>query len=152
MSDGKKTEERLYYLSPRPGNCHVNQNISRVLITGDATEGCFSIVEQSLSPGTIGDRHMHTRESHSVEIVQGKMLIIFDSEVVELFPGDILHIPSFVWHRFEIESEATVARIILAPAGFEKYFSEVSLGNELSDNEIERKFGVVTNNHPEDVS
>ena len=115
--------------------------VRNVLVAGEETNGVFSIVEQILPKGKISDRHMHTQEGHSVDVIYGEVLISIEDEIQKLSEGDFIYIPPNVWHEFKI-FEDTRIRVITFPAGLEHYFKEIESQPVEEHDKITEKYGM----------
>src|SRR5215217_2452240 len=100
----------------------------RFLIDGAASGGGFSLVEHPMSPRALGaPLHRHAREDEYSYVLQGRMGALLGEHVVEAGPGDLVFKPRNQWHTFWNAGDEP-ARIleIIAPAGFERFFEELS--------------------------
>ena len=71
--------------------------------------------------------HMHTREDEYSFVLQGRMGALLGDDVVEAGPGDLVFKPRNQWHTFwNAGDEPCRILEIIAPAGFEDFFRELS--------------------------
>jgi gentisate 1,2-dioxygenase len=71
--------------------------------------------------------HLHTREDEYSYVLEGRMGALLGDEVVEAGPGDLVHKPRNQWHTFwNASDEPTRILEIISPAGFERFFRELS--------------------------
>lgn len=70
--------------------------------------------------------HRHTNEDEYSYVIEGSVGALLGDEVLVGSPGDLIFKPRNQWHTFWNAGD-TPARIleIIAPAGFEQYFSEL---------------------------
>ena len=103
----------------------------RFMIDGVDTDQGFSLVEHPMPPRALAaPLHRHTREDEYSFVLEGRMGALLGEEVLEASPGDLVYKPRDQWHTFWNAGDEP-ARIleIIAPAGFERFFSElVDLG------------------------
>ena len=103
----------------------------RFMIDGADTDQGFSLVEHPMPPRALAaPMHRHTREDEYSFVLEGRMGALLGEEVLEAGPGDLVYKPRDQWHTFWNAGDEP-ARIleIIAPAGFERFFSElVDLG------------------------
>jgi quercetin dioxygenase-like cupin family protein len=103
----------------------------RFMIEGSDSGGTFALVEHPLSARALGaPLHRHTREDEYTYVISGRVGALLGDQVVDAGPGDLIFKPRHQWHTFwnAADEPARVLEII-APAGFERYFSElVALG------------------------
>jgi mannose-6-phosphate isomerase-like protein (cupin superfamily) len=100
----------------------------RFMIDGDETDQGFSLVEHPMSPRALAaPLHLHTREDEYSYVLEGKMGALLGDEVVTAEAGDLVFKPRNQWHTFwNAGDEPCRILEILAPAGFEKFFEELS--------------------------
>ena len=100
----------------------------RFMIDGDEAGDRFSLVEHPMSPRALAaPLHMHTREDEYSFVLQGRMGALLGDDVVEAGPGDLVFKPRNQWHTFwNAGDEPCRILEIIAPAGFEDFFRELS--------------------------
>jgi mannose-6-phosphate isomerase-like protein (cupin superfamily) len=101
---------------------------ARFLIDGSETAERFSLVEHPMSPRALAaPLHLHTREDEYSYVLEGRMGALLGDEVVEAGPGDLVFKPRNQWHTFwNAGDEPCRILEIIAPAGFEDFFRELS--------------------------
>jgi len=100
----------------------------RFMIDGDETDGGFSLVEHPMSPRALAaPLHRHTHEDEYTFVLEGKVGALLGDDVLVAEAGDLVWKPRDQWHTFWNAGEEP-ARIleIIAPAGFERFFEELS--------------------------
>jgi mannose-6-phosphate isomerase-like protein (cupin superfamily) len=100
----------------------------RFMIDGDETDRGFSLVEHPMSPRALAaPLHKHNREDEYSYVLEGKLGALLGDEVLVAEPGDLVFKPRNQWHTFWNAGDEP-ARIleIIAPAGFERFFEELS--------------------------
>jgi mannose-6-phosphate isomerase-like protein (cupin superfamily) len=100
----------------------------RFMIDGLETGERFSLVEHPMSPRALAaPMHRHTREDEYSFVLQGRMGALLDDDVVEAGPGDLVFKPRNQWHTFwNAGDEPCRILEIISPAGFERFFQELS--------------------------
>jgi mannose-6-phosphate isomerase-like protein (cupin superfamily) len=100
----------------------------RFMIDGDETDRGFSLVEHPMSPRALAaPLHKHNREDEYSYVLEGRMGALLGDEVVEAGPGDLVFKPRDQWHTFwNAGDEPCRILEIIAPAGFEDFFRELS--------------------------
>jgi mannose-6-phosphate isomerase-like protein (cupin superfamily) len=100
----------------------------RFMVDGAETDGGFSLVEHPMSPRALAaPLHMHTREDEYSFVLEGRMGALLGDDVVEAGPGDLVFKPRDQWHTFwNAGDEPCRILEIIAPAGFERFFEELS--------------------------
>ena len=100
----------------------------RFMIDGPETAQRFSLVEHPMSPRALAaPLHLHTREDEYSFVLEGRMGALLGDDVVEAGPGDLVFKPRDQWHTFwNAGDEPCRILEIIAPAGFESFFRELS--------------------------
>jgi mannose-6-phosphate isomerase-like protein (cupin superfamily) len=100
----------------------------RFMIDGADAGERFSLVEHPMSPRALAaPLHLHTREDEYSYVLQGRMGALLGDQVVEAGPGDLVFKPRDQWHTFwNAGDEPCRILEIIAPAGFEDFFRELS--------------------------
>ena len=100
----------------------------RFLIDGPDAAERFSLVEHPMSPRALAaPLHRHTREDEYSYVLEGRMGALLGDEVVEAGPGDLVFKPRNQWHTFwNAGDEPCRILEIISPAGFERFFQELS--------------------------
>jgi mannose-6-phosphate isomerase-like protein (cupin superfamily) len=100
----------------------------RFMIDGEEAGGDFALVEHPMSARALAaPLHRHSREDEYSYVLQGRMGALLGDEVVEAGPGDLVFKPRNQWHTFwNAGDEPCRILEIIAPAGFEHFFHELS--------------------------
>jgi mannose-6-phosphate isomerase-like protein (cupin superfamily) len=100
----------------------------RFMIDGLEADERFSLVEHPMSPRALAaPLHLHTREDEYSFVLEGRMGALLGDEVVEAGPGDLVFKPRNQWHTFwNAGDEPCRILEIISPAGFERFFREIS--------------------------
>jgi mannose-6-phosphate isomerase-like protein (cupin superfamily) len=100
----------------------------RFMIDGDETDRGFSLVEHPMSPRALAaPLHKHNREDEYSYVLEGRMGALLGDEVLEAGRGDLVFKPRNQWHTFwNAGDEPCRILEIIAPAGFERFFEEIS--------------------------
>src|SRR5436190_19774151 len=116
-------------IGPTDGESVSLQTIGvRFMIPGADTDSRYSLVEHPMPPrGLAAPLHRHNREDEYSFVLEGRMGALLGDDVVEAGPGDLGPKPRGQWHTFWNAGDEP-ARIleIIAPAGFERFFGELS--------------------------
>ncbi len=102
----------------------------RFMVDGEQSGGGFSLVEHPMSPRALAaPLHRHSREDEYSFVIEGRMGALLGDEVLEAGPGDLVFKPRDQWHTFwNAGDEPCRILEIISPAGFERYFEELSDG------------------------
>jgi mannose-6-phosphate isomerase-like protein (cupin superfamily) len=100
----------------------------RFMIDGAEAGERLSLVEHPMSPRALAaPLHLHTREDEYSYVLEGRMGALLGDEVVEAGPGDLVFKPRNQWHTFwNAGDEPCRILEIISPAGFERFFRELS--------------------------
>lgn len=119
--------------------------------TGDS----FSVVELTITPGSIVVPHTHTREDEVSFVIEGEIGVKIGDQVFTATSGAYVFKPRNVPHTFwnaGTENARTIEMI--TPPGFANYFEELSAiipkvgaPDKAKEAELDRKYGL--SNHPE---
>jgi quercetin dioxygenase-like cupin family protein len=93
-----------------------------VHITGEETEGRFSLIEFLMPPDDMTPLHIHRRDSQTTYVLEGEVTIYLPDGSHVLGPGDCIHQPAGVPQTERVTSTHQ-ARVldINSPAGFERF-------------------------------
>jgi quercetin dioxygenase-like cupin family protein len=97
-------------------------------VTGEETNGKYSMWEAVVPPGGGPPPHIHSREEEAFYILEGEITFQVGEERFVAGPGTFANMPVGSLHSFRNESQTTARMIIsVAPAGLEKMFFEVGV-------------------------
>lgn len=100
----------------------------RFMIWGEEAGEHFALVVHPMSPRALAaPMHRHSREDEYSYALRGRLGALLGDEVVFAEPGDLVFKPRNQWHTFWNASDESASILeIIAPAGFEHFFSELS--------------------------
>ncbi|MBT8187807.1 MAG: quercetin 2,3-dioxygenase [Croceitalea sp.] len=95
-------------------------------LTGEDTNGMFTLIEEENEPGTGIPPHVHQNEDEVFKVVEGEMELTVGGKTTILKAGDLAFGPRGVPHSWRIVGD-TKAKVILSvfPAGIEHMFEEL---------------------------
>jgi quercetin dioxygenase-like cupin family protein len=96
------------------------------LTEGEDTGGQFSLVEVVARKGTEPPPHTHSREDEAYYVLEGEMAFRVGGKTIEAGPGDYVWLPRGVQHAPMVKTEQVRALVLIAPAGLEEAFKQVS--------------------------
>jgi mannose-6-phosphate isomerase-like protein (cupin superfamily) len=123
------TAARVKVVGPHDGKEGFLGSIGvRFMIDGPEAAERFSLVEHPMSPRALAaPLHRHTREDEYSYVLEGRMGALLGDDVVEAGPGDLVFKPRNQWHTFwNAGDEPCRILEIISPAGFERFFAELS--------------------------
>src|SRR5438445_4662526 len=116
-------------VGPRDGKAGFLGSIGvRFILGGGESGGGVALVEHPMSAHALAaPLHKHTLEDEYSYILTGRVGALLGDEVLEGGPGDLIFKPRNQWHTFWNAGDEP-ARIleVISPAGFERFFAELS--------------------------
>jgi quercetin dioxygenase-like cupin family protein len=104
---------------------YLNQLIT-FLATGQDTGEQFALLRVHAVQGAGEPAHVHTHEDEAIYLLAGEMTILVSGEELHARPGDIVTIPRGIEHALRHDSAEVTHLLHFSPAGFERYFHEMS--------------------------
>jgi quercetin dioxygenase-like cupin family protein len=100
---------------------------ARFMIGADQADGRFSLVEHPLAPRALGSPlHKHANEDEYSLVLDGRVGMQLDDQVVQTEPGDLVFKPRGQWHAFWNAGDEPARLLeVISPGGFETYFAEL---------------------------
>jgi quercetin dioxygenase-like cupin family protein len=98
--------------------------LCRVVVSGEATGGAFSIVEERARLGCMTPRHIHDREAETFIVLDGALEGWFEGSTTLVEAGSLMHLPAGREHAFRIASASAHFYTLITPAGFETFFPD----------------------------
>ena len=118
----------------------------RFMIYGDRSGGGLSLVEHPMPPRALAaPLHRHTQEDEYSVVLEGRVGALLGDDVVYGEPRDLIFKPRGEWHTFWNAGEEPARLLeIISPAGFERYFEELTeLPPELDRDERVNRIGAI---------
>ena len=106
--------------------------LCRTLLTGDATGGALSIVEERGRLGCVTPRHLHEREAETFVVLDGALEGWCEGERHLVEAGSLLHLPAGREHAFRVASARAHFYTLITPAGFESFFAATGVPTDRS--------------------
>ena len=100
----------------------------RFMVDGAASGGGFALVEHPMEARALAaPMHRHSREDEYSFVLEGRVGADLGGEIVYGEVGDLIFKPRGQWHTFWNAGDSPVRILeIISPAGFEKFFDEVT--------------------------
>lgn len=96
------------------------------LAEGKDTGGSFALVEALAPKGTEPPPHTHANEDEAYYLLEGEMTFWVGGRTIAAGPGDCVWLPRGVEHGFEAKTPQVKVLVLIAPAGLEEAFKQVS--------------------------
>jgi mannose-6-phosphate isomerase-like protein (cupin superfamily) len=98
-----------------------------VIVSGEATDGRFCVIDMYIPPGGGPPLHRHDFEETFI-LLEGEMEATFRGKKVLVRAGETVHIPANAPHRFHnVSSQPVRLFCVCSPAGQENFFMEVGV-------------------------
>ena len=100
-------------------------DVYRFVMTGDETDGRYTLLEATVLPGGGPPPHIHCREEETFYVLEGEITFQIGDEKSVCGPGTFVHVPIGNLHAFKNESnQAAKMLITFSPSGLERMFYE----------------------------
>jgi quercetin dioxygenase-like cupin family protein len=96
------------------------------LAIGDDTDGQFALLRVHGSQGDGPPPHYHVHEDETIYLLEGEMTVYAGGEELHVRPSDTVTIPRGIEHAVRHETAEVTYLLQFSPAGFERYFHEMS--------------------------
>ncbi|NAY91090.1 cupin domain-containing protein [Muricauda sp. JGD-17] len=101
-----------------------NQNIK---LTGEDTNGQYTLIEQNNQPGIGIPPHVHENEDEVFQVLSGQVEMSVGNNTTTLQAGDLIFCPKGVPHSWKVVGEENArAMLSIFPAGLEGMFAELA--------------------------
>lgn len=95
-------------------------------LTGEDTNGMFTLIEEVNPPGTMIPPHVHTKEDEIFKVLEGELEVTVGNETTVLKAGDLAFAPKNVPHTWKVVGDQDCKTILsVFPAGLEHMFEEL---------------------------
>jgi len=102
------------------------QNLITVKLTGEDTEGRFSLVEAIGARGDMPPLHVHHEDDETFIVLEGELSFHVGDAVHHGCAGSVLLAPRGVPHVYRVESEQARWLVLSSPAAFAEFVLEAS--------------------------
>jgi quercetin dioxygenase-like cupin family protein len=97
-------------------------------LTGDQTNGAFTVAETMVPPGGGPPPHVHGHEDETFALLAGEIGFIFGDQTLSGRAGDAITLPQGIPHTFHNFSDRPAKFLVAAaPSGFEHFIHEAGL-------------------------
>jgi mannose-6-phosphate isomerase-like protein (cupin superfamily) len=94
-------------------------------LTGEQSDGGFSMTEAVAFRATEPPLHIHTREDEAWYVLEGQMTVYVGDEALVVQTGSFAFAPRGLPHSFTVDIEPTRVLVFATPAGFEHFAAEM---------------------------
>ena len=96
-------------------------------VTGEQTNGAYSLAEVFVSPAGEVPLHAHSREDEAFYVLDGDITFEVGDETIEAGPGSFVFGPKGIPHRYTVNSATARVLMLFSPAGFENFIRATSV-------------------------
>jgi mannose-6-phosphate isomerase-like protein (cupin superfamily) len=99
-----------------------------VKISGDETQGRYSVWEIDVAPHNGPPLHKHSREDEAFYVLEGEFAFHYGSSKTKAGKGQFMYVPRGEFHTYRnIGSSVGKLLVIITPPQFEKFFEEIGM-------------------------
>jgi quercetin dioxygenase-like cupin family protein len=93
-------------------------------VTGEQSDGAFSLIEQHLPSGSLTPLHVQPHEDETFHVLEGRMTIHVDGDELTAGPGETVLVPRGTPHALRADAP-TRCLVLDVPAGHDRFFAAV---------------------------
>ena len=98
-----------------------------IKVTGEDTNGAFTLIEQDNEPGVGIPMHVHKNEDEIFKVLEGKVEMTIGENTIILESGDLIFCPKGIPHSWKVIGNVNAKAILsIYPSGLENMFEELS--------------------------
>jgi mannose-6-phosphate isomerase-like protein (cupin superfamily) len=95
-------------------------------VTGEQSNGAYTVVSQIIQPQNGPPPHIHHREDESFYVLEGKFSFLCGNEQRIFEAGSFVYVPKGTVHTFKnIGEQPGKLLVIITPAGLEEFFYKI---------------------------
>jgi mannose-6-phosphate isomerase-like protein (cupin superfamily) len=103
-------------------------DIYTVKISGDETQGRYSIWEIEVAPNNGPPLHKHSMEDEAFYILEGMFSFPYGINETDVSKGEFMYVPRGEFHTYKnIGSSFGRLLVVITPPQFEKFFEEIGI-------------------------
>lgn len=116
-----------------------NDATYEILLDGETTGGKLSIFYSETDKATGPPLHVHDDAAETFYVIEGRTKFVVDGQETIVEEGGVAYVPQGAAHTYRVlESNGGRQLTILAPAGFEYFFSRMAAENLKIPQDMER--------------
>ena len=108
---------------------HIRRFETVVRVAGETTGGSLAMLEHRLPPGALAMPRYRHGATAALSVTSGALSLELDGVVHVVNTGDVAIVPAGAPHTFWVSPDALEAAVfvaVVAPAGLERYYADVS--------------------------
>jgi quercetin dioxygenase-like cupin family protein len=103
-------------------------DIYTVKISGDETQGRYSVWEIEVAPNNGPPLHKHSMEDEAFYVLEGDFSFPYGSKDTKASKGQFVYVPRGEFHSYKnVGSSFGKLLVIITPPQFEKFFEEIGI-------------------------
>jgi uncharacterized cupin superfamily protein len=115
-------ESAVFVLNDKPVEYDFGGSRTRLLVSGEHTEGAYCMLEIFAPAGRATPMHRHEREDETLFMLDGELEVMVDGTPHRLLSGSTIVLPRGTQHQFINRTEQTAHYLLICtPAGFERF-------------------------------
>jgi len=100
--------------------------LAQVRVSGEETDGRYSVLEILVPEGDMPPLHVHHEEDEVFHILDGEVTLFLPGMEVPLATGETFRAPQGVPHTYRVDSSSARWLVFCAPARFDAFVRAVS--------------------------
>ncbi|RNC92562.1 MAG: cupin domain-containing protein [Allomuricauda sp.] len=132
IASGKKEHRKRHSVDPKIMRADEGKKVNVIgdqqtfKLTGEDTDGQFTLIEEVNPPGTMIPPHVHTKEDEVFKVLEGQLEVTVGDQTTILNAGDLAFAPRNVPHSWKVIGDQNCKTILSAfPSGIEIMFEEL---------------------------
>jgi len=99
--------------------------LSQVRLSGEQTDGAFSVTDNLARRGSASPVHVHDRADETFFVLDGELRVSVGEEEHSAGPGTVAVLPRRLRHAYVVTSAMARFLTLHTPSGFERFAAEV---------------------------
>lgn len=95
-------------------------------VSGDETEGRYSVLENHVPEGDMAPLHVHHDEDEVFHVLEGEVTLFLPGQETRLTTGETFRAPRGIPHTYRVESATARLLVFCSPARFDGLVRAVS--------------------------
>jgi quercetin dioxygenase-like cupin family protein len=97
-----------------------------ILVSGEETEGQYSLLENHVPQGDMPPLHVHHEEDEVFHVLEGEATLFLPGQEIRLAAGETFRAPRGIPHTYRVESPTARLLVFCSPARFDGFVRAVS--------------------------
>lgn len=97
-----------------------------VLVSGEATDGAMTVLDETVPPGWAPPKHIHHRAVELLYVLEGSYQVEVGDRTIAADPGSHVLVNAGDAHTWLAGADGGRMLIVFAPSGMDRYFAELA--------------------------